>query len=90
MLVHEDITKFLHFRFSKVIPRKMEMKHHCNSENVETFPITTDANKAFAATDLPSVFLASGLSRACQKYLQDNCTVFCRPENQEAFGAMLE
>ena len=63
MLVR-GITKFLDFCFSKVIPRKMEMKYHHDSENVETFPLVTCANKVFAATNLPSVLPAAGLSGA--------------------------
>ena len=40
------------------------MKHHHNSEIVETFPLVTDANKVFAATNLPSVLPAADLSGA--------------------------
>ena len=68
----------------------MEMKHHHDSENVETFLLVTGVNKVFAATNLPSVLPAAGLSGARQMYLWDNCTAFCWPENQEVFGAMLE
>ena len=38
MLVR-GIKEFLHFCFSKDIPRKMEMKQHQNSEDVETFSL---------------------------------------------------
>ena len=58
MLVR-GITNLLHFGFSKdIIPREMEMKHHHNSKNVETFPLVTDANKVFVATNLSSVLLS--------------------------------
>ena len=78
LMLVRGITKFIHFCFSKdIIPRKMEMKHHRNSENVETFPLVTDAIKVFAATILPSVLPAAGLSGAHQMYLWDNCTAFC-------------
>ena len=43
------------------------MKHHHNSEIVETFPLVTDANKVFAATNLPSVLPAADLSGAPHK-----------------------
>ena len=69
LMLVRGITKFLQFCFSKVIPRKMEMKHHHDSENVETLPLFMGANKVFAATSLPSVLPAAGLSGARQMYL---------------------
>ena len=77
LMLVRGIRKFLQFCFSKVIPRKMEMKHHHDSENVETFSLVTGASKVFAATNLPSVLPAAGLSGARQMYLWDNCTTFC-------------
>ena len=78
MLIH-GITKFLHFCFTEDIPRKMEMKHRHNSENVETFPLVTVANRVFPATNLPSVLPVTGLSGARQAYLYlwENCTAVC-------------
>ena len=75
MLVR-GITKFIHFCFSKDFPREMDMKHNHNSENVETFLLGIDANKVFAATDLPSAFSAAGLCGARQMYLWDNCVEY--------------
>ena len=78
LVLVRGITKFLHFCFSKdIIPRKMEMKHHHNSGNVETFPLVTDANEVFAATDLPFALPAAGVSGAHRMHLWDNCTAFC-------------
>ena len=74
LMLVRGITKFLQACFFKVILGEMEMKHHHDSENVETFPLV---NKVFAATNLPSMLPAAGLSRARQMYLWDNCTAFC-------------
>ena len=84
------VTKFELFRFCKGTPGKVEMKHRHSSENVETLQLVKNANKVFAATDLSPVLPAIGIAEAHQKYLRDNCTTFCRHENQEAFGAVLE
>ena len=52
LMLVRGITNLPHFCFSKdIIPREMKMKHHHYSENVETFPLVTDANKVFVATD---------------------------------------
>ena len=77
LMLVRGITKFIHFCFSKDFPMEMDMKHHHNSENVETFPLVTGVNKVFAATDLPSVLPAAGLCGARQMYLWDNCTALC-------------
>ena len=85
------ISRFVRFCSSKNIPRKTEMTHHRDSENVEIFPLVTDANKFFAATNLPSVLPVAGLFGARQMYLSDNCTAFCWPcRKQSAFDATLE
>ena len=45
---------------------KIGMKHHHNSENVETLQLVNDANKVFAATDFPSVHQFSPLLDSSQ------------------------